>query len=85
MISIPTRAKNYLISEFLPISHYKDMKTVYCGGIQITGVQTKLAPYRQLEKATPLIKKYSFVPFETERVGTVSFVAMCIQSMISTK
>lgn len=60
--------KNFF-SEFLPISHYKDMKTVYCGGIEITGIQTTLASYRQFEKATPLIKKYTFVPFETDQVG----------------
>lgn len=44
------------------------MKTVYSGGIEVTGLQTNLAPYCSLGTATPIIKKYSFVPFETDQV-----------------
>lgn len=38
------------------------------GGVEMRGLKASLAPRRQQQQASPKLEKYTFVPFETNKV-----------------
>jgi len=47
---------------------YRDIDVIKSGGIELRGMKASLAPRRQQSQAAPKLEKYTFVPYNVEKV-----------------
>jgi len=58
----------------VPVYMYRDIDVIKSGGIELRGMKASLAPRRQQSQAAPKLEKYSFVPYATDKVSSVTDV-----------
>lgn len=47
---------------------YRDIDVIKSGGIELRGMKASLAPRRQQSQAPPKLEKYTFVPYNADKV-----------------
>jgi len=47
---------------------YRDIDVIKSGGIELRGMKASLAPRRQQSQASPKLEKYTFVPYNADKV-----------------
>jgi len=47
---------------------YRDIDVIKSGGIELRGMKASLAPRRQQSQAAPKLEKYTFVPYNSDKV-----------------
>jgi len=52
----------------VPVYMYRDIDVIKSGGIELRGMKASLAPRRQQSQAAPKLEKYTFVPYNTDKV-----------------
>lgn len=52
----------------VPVYMYRDIDVIKSGGIELRGMKASLAPRRQQSQASPKLEKYTFVPYNADKV-----------------
>ncbi|CAI6345632.1 unnamed protein product [Macrosiphum euphorbiae] len=54
----------------VPVYMYRDIGVIKSGGIELCGLKLSLAPRRQQSQAAPKLEKYSFVPYNADKISS---------------
>ncbi|CAB3365146.1 Hypothetical predicted protein [Cloeon dipterum] len=49
----------------VPVTMFRDINVLQCGGVELRGLKASLAPRRQQPGSEPKLEKYMFVPYES--------------------